>query len=131
MIRSEPMTVERVIKVMAAARPARGPRRSTRTRCGGGSRRSTTSRPRRCCARSTSPRPRRGGTERWGDETPSYLKRERRIQRALSEARFVHVIRDGRDTLAAKPGEIDVGAALATGQRWQQEGPLRPRSRST
>jgi hypothetical protein len=61
------------------------------------------------------------GKPRWGDETPAYLKRERRIQRALSEARFIHVIRDGRDTLAAKPGEIDVGSALATGQRWHKK----------
>ena len=31
------------------------------------------------------------------------------------------MIRDGRDTLAAKPGEIDVGSALATGQRWHKK----------
>ena len=34
---------------------------------------------------------------RWGDKTPDYVKRVRRIGRALPEARFVHVIRDGRD----------------------------------
>ncbi len=37
------------------------------------------------------------GKPRWGDKTPDYVKRVRRINRALPEARFVHVIRDGRD----------------------------------
>ena len=37
------------------------------------------------------------GKPRWGDKTPDYVKRVRRIGRALPEARFVHVIRDGRD----------------------------------
>ena len=61
------------------------------------------------------------GMSRWGDDTPSYLKRMRRIQRALTEARFVHVVRDGRDTLAARPAEINTGAAIATGQRWNKK----------
>jgi hypothetical protein len=34
---------------------------------------------------------------RWGDKSPSYRLRMRRIASALPEARFVHVIRDGRD----------------------------------
>jgi Sulfotransferase family len=63
----------------------------------------------------------RAGKPRWGDNTPSYLKRMRRIQRALTEARFIHVVRDGRDTLAAKPTEITTGAAIATGQRWSKK----------
>ena len=62
-----------------------------------------------------------GGTERFGDDSPAYLKRMRRIQRALSEARFIHVIRDGRDTAAAKPGELDPGKALTIGQRWERK----------
>jgi len=62
-----------------------------------------------------------GGTRRWGDESPYYLKRMRRIQRALSEARFIHVVRDGRDTAAAKPGELDVGSAIAIAQRWAKK----------
>jgi hypothetical protein len=37
------------------------------------------------------------GKSRWGDKTPDYVKRVRRIGRALPEARFVHMIRDGRD----------------------------------
>ncbi len=34
---------------------------------------------------------------RWGEKTPQYLRMMGRIQRALPEARFVHIIRDGRD----------------------------------
>ena len=36
------------------------------------------------------------GKPRWGDKTPGYTMHMRRISRVLPEARFVHVIRDGR-----------------------------------
>ncbi|MCL4287970.1 MAG: sulfotransferase [Thermoleophilia bacterium] len=39
----------------------------------------------------------RAGKPRWGEKTPIYVRSMRRIERALPEARFVHVIRDGRD----------------------------------
>jgi hypothetical protein len=39
----------------------------------------------------------RHGKERWGDKTPHYVTALPRIGRALPEARFIHVIRDGRD----------------------------------
>jgi hypothetical protein len=39
----------------------------------------------------------RFGKSRWGDKTPKYVRSMRRIQRTIPEARFVHVIRDGRD----------------------------------
>ena len=39
----------------------------------------------------------REGKTRYGDKTPGYVKEMRRIQRVLPEARFVHIIRDGRD----------------------------------
>ena len=39
----------------------------------------------------------RQGKPRWGEKTPRYVVKMRQIQRALPEARFVHVIRDGRD----------------------------------
>ncbi|MEO7197152.1 MAG: sulfotransferase [Solirubrobacterales bacterium] len=120
MIRSEPMTVERVIKVMAAAGPleAHGVSEDDmRERLGGLEDLKAAAVLREFYAAAAAA----AGKPRWGDETPSYLKRERRLQRALSEARFVHVIRDGRDTIAAKPGEIDVGSALATAQRWDKK----------
>jgi hypothetical protein len=39
----------------------------------------------------------RVGKPRWGEKTPIYVKSMRRIESALPEARFIHVIRDGRD----------------------------------
>ncbi|MGH2986601.1 MAG: sulfotransferase family protein [Solirubrobacterales bacterium] len=39
----------------------------------------------------------REGKTRFGDKTPGYVQEMRRIQRVLPEARFVHIIRDGRD----------------------------------
>jgi len=37
------------------------------------------------------------GKPRWGDKTPEYLIEMTAMQETLPEARFVHVIRDGRD----------------------------------
>lgn len=37
------------------------------------------------------------GKKRWGDKTPPYLLHMSEIQQVLPEARFVHLIRDGRD----------------------------------
>ena len=37
------------------------------------------------------------GKSRWGDKTPGYARHMPSIERALPEARFVHLIRDGRD----------------------------------
>ena len=37
------------------------------------------------------------GKPRWGDKTPAYLTNIAEIGRALPEARFIHLIRDGRD----------------------------------
>lgn len=34
---------------------------------------------------------------RWGDKTPGYARRMRKIQSVLPEAHFIHLIRDGRD----------------------------------
>src|SRR5687768_9384687 len=42
------------------------------------------------------------GKSRWGDKTPDYLLSIRRIGRTLPEARFVHLIRDGRDVAASR-----------------------------
>jgi hypothetical protein len=39
----------------------------------------------------------REGKTRYGDKTPGYVKEMPRIERVLPEARFVHIIRDGRD----------------------------------
>ena len=39
----------------------------------------------------------REGKPRWGDKTPGYVREMHRIESVLPEARFVHLIRDGRD----------------------------------
>jgi hypothetical protein len=120
MIRSEPMTVERIVRAMLAAGPleAHGlSEKEMRERLEGLD--ELKAAPVLRCFYAAAAEA--AGKPRWGDETPAYLKRERRLQRALSEARFIHVIRDGRDTLAAKPGELDVGTAIATGQRWRRK----------
>jgi len=39
----------------------------------------------------------REGKARYGDKTPGYMREMLRIQRVLPEARFIHIIRDGRD----------------------------------
>jgi hypothetical protein len=39
----------------------------------------------------------RHGKTRWGDKTPDYVRKMKKLQNTLPEARFIHVIRDGRD----------------------------------
>jgi len=56
---------------------------------------------------------------RWGDKTPGYATKMRRINRTLPEARFVHMIRDGRDVALSLR---DRDAGLTTEQvarRWR------------
>jgi Sulfotransferase family len=44
----------------------------------------------------------RAGKPRWGDKTPIYVESMPDIQSALPEARFVHLIRDGRDVALSR-----------------------------
>jgi hypothetical protein len=72
----------------------------------------------------------RHGKPRWGDKTPDYLLAINRIARALPEARFVHLVRDGRDVALsrrrwrAKAGgeERSVAAWAAQWKRWILDG---------
>ncbi|HYH62150.1 MAG TPA: sulfotransferase, partial [Solirubrobacterales bacterium] len=65
------------------------------------------------------------GKERWGDKTPDYIKRMRRIKRVLPEARFIHVIRDGRDVALStnkriiERGHRDPLPAKRSARRWR------------
>jgi hypothetical protein len=44
----------------------------------------------------------RRGKQRWGDKTPIYVAHMRTIAAELPEARFVHMIRDGRDVALSR-----------------------------
>ena len=65
------------------------------------------------------------GKPRWGDKTPTYVKTMRRIKRVLPEARFIHVIRDGRDvTLSNNKRMMERGhrepvPAARSARRWR------------
>jgi len=63
----------------------------------------------------------REGKSRWGEKTPAYAKSMVRIQRALPEARFVHLIRDGRDVaLSRRKSSVDPPAPGRVAKRWRQ-----------
>ena len=65
------------------------------------------------------------GKARWGDKTPDYVRKMKKIQRTLPEARFIHVIRDGRDAglsqnaRVAKRGKEPV-PAREMARRWRK-----------
>ena len=46
--------------------------------------------------------PERQGKPRYGEKTPAYVKNMLKIEGALPEARFIHVIRDGRDVALSR-----------------------------
>lgn len=59
---------------------------------------------------------------RWGDKTPMYVRHMKAISRALPEARFVHLIRDGRDVaLSATKAKMGPGTVQAWAERWRSQ----------
>jgi hypothetical protein len=54
------------------------------------------------------------GKSRWGNKTPYFLARMTRVQQVLPEARFVHIVRDGRD-VALSTVPIWFGPSEVTG----------------
>jgi hypothetical protein len=61
---------------------------------------------------------------RWGEKTPGYVRKMRLIERALPEARFIHVIRDGRDVALSRwkrtLGEGKRAPASQVAEGWQR-----------
>ena len=62
------------------------------------------------------------GKPRWGEKTPTYVQKMKLIQRAIAEARFVHVIRDGRDVaLSVLDRTVRDLTAADIARRWQKK----------
>ena len=59
---------------------------------------------------------------RWGDKSTNYIRHVRRIRRALPEARFVHLIRDGRD-VAVSLRDVWFGprSIAEAAEKWRDE----------
>ena len=62
------------------------------------------------------------GKPRWGDKSPPYTYKAPRVQAALPEAHFIHIIRDGRD-VALSLAEVSWGPDDITeaAKKWVKE----------
>jgi hypothetical protein len=62
------------------------------------------------------------GKTRWGDKSTNYIRRMKPIARTLPEARFVHLIRDGRD-VALSQVAVHFGPSTVEGaaEKWRSE----------
>ena len=62
----------------------------------------------------------REGKPRWGDKTPNYVRRMKQIENWIPEARFVHMIRDGRDAALSRFKRVlkDPPPMATVAERW-------------
>lgn len=66
---------------------------------------------------------RRLGKSRWGDKTPAYRRHLAGLESILPEARFVHIVRDGRDVaLSLRPQWFTPSTDVAgLARHWREE----------
>jgi sulfotransferase family protein len=61
------------------------------------------------------------GKPRWGDKTPGYVRSMRLLQKVLPEARFIHIIRDGRDVaLSLVPRSWGPSTVAEAADNWRR-----------
>jgi hypothetical protein len=62
------------------------------------------------------------GKPRWGDKTPGYTVHMETIAGALPEARFVHIIRDGRDVALSRTKQLSLRPKTVpdVARRWRK-----------
>jgi len=62
----------------------------------------------------------REGKPRWGDKTPNYVKRMKQIDNWILEAKFIHMIRDGRDAALSRFKRVlkDPPPMQTVAERW-------------
>jgi hypothetical protein len=65
----------------------------------------------------------REGKPRWGDKTPNYVRRMTQIENWIPEARFIHMIRDGRDAALSRFKRVlkDPPPMEVVAERWMRK----------
>jgi hypothetical protein len=62
----------------------------------------------------------REGKSRWGEKTPGYVRYMQTIERVLPEARFIHLIRDGRDVaLSILSQDMGIDRVAKAAKNWK------------
>ena len=63
----------------------------------------------------------REGKPRWGEKTPGYVRYMQTIERVLPEARFIHLIRDGRDVaISILRQDMRLNQVTEIAERWKK-----------
>jgi Sulfotransferase family len=63
----------------------------------------------------------KSGKERWGDKTPEYIRHIDRLHTVFPQAKFIHIIRDGRDVcLSLTRYEYRMGVLSENAKYWAE-----------